>query len=185
MTDEILREADSKMRKTVESLTKGLAGVRSGRASPSLLDGLRIDYHGVPTPLKQIASVVVPEARLIVIQPWDKTQLGNIEKAILKSDLGLNPANDGAVIRLPVPPLTEDRRKELVKLVRKRVEEARISLRNERRDALEKLRHQEKEKLISADQSKRAGDQLQKLLDRFVLEADGIGQAKENELMEV
>lgn len=185
MTDDILREADGKMRKSVEALSKGLSGIRSGRANAGLVEGLRVDYHGTPTPLKQMAAIAAPEARLIVIQPWDKTQLGNIEKAILKSDLGLNPANDGSVIRLPVPPLTEDRRKDLVKLVRKRVEDARIALRNVRRDSLEQIRHREKEKQVSADESKRAGDQLQKLLDRFVLEAEGIGEAKEKELMEV
>lgn len=185
MTDDILRDADGRMRKTVEALTKNLSSIRSGRASAGLVEGLRVDYHGVPTPLKQIAAIVVPEARLLVIQPWDKTSIGAIEKAILKSDLGLNPASDGIVIRLPVPALTEDRRKDLVKLVKKRVEEGRVALRNIRRDSLDQLRRREKEKEISADESKRASDQLQKLLDRFMVETDEIGHAKEKELLEV
>lgn len=185
MVNEVLLEAETKMRKTVEVLSKELAAVRTGRASPALVEHIRVDYFGVPTPVQQVAGVSVPDPKMILIQPWDRGILGAIEKAILKSDLGLNPVNDGNVIRLPIPPLTEERRKDLVKMVRKRVEEGRIALRNVRRDAMEEFRKLEKDKEISADDSKRAQDQLQKLTNAFTAEIDKVGQSKEAELLEI
>lgn len=181
----VLRLADSQMKKAVEALGRELMTLRSGRATPALVENLRVDYHGIPTPLNQIASIMVPEARLVVIQPWDRSSLGNIEKAILKSDLGLNPSNDGHVLRLVIPPLSEERRRSLVKVVRQRLEESRVELRNLRRGALEELRKQEKDKQISADEQKRAADKLQALVDSFIDEVNRLGQAKEAELLEI
>ena len=183
--EQVLLNADAKMRKAVEVLKSELATIRTGRAHPGLVEHLMVDYHGTPVPLNQIAGIGVPEARLLVIQPWDKQILPNIEKAILKSDLGLNPRNDGKVIRLSVPPLSEERRHELIKIVRRRVEEGKIAIRNVRRDAIEELRKLEKDKQISQDDHKRTLDQLQKLTDRFIAEQDEIGRAKEKEVMEV
>lgn len=185
MVSQVHSEAETKMRKAEEALKKDLAAIRTGRANPSLVEHVRVDYYGTPTPVQQVANVSVPDPRMIVIQPWDRGMLAVIEKAILKSDLGLMPTNDGNVIRLPVPPLTEDRRKELVKMVRKRVEEARISLRNIRREAMEEFRKMEKDKELSADDDKRAQDQLQKLTNAFTAEVDKIGQSKESELLEI
>lgn len=185
MVNRVHAEVEIRMRKAVEALRKELAAVRTGRASPALVEHIRVDYYGVPTPIQQVAGVSVPDPRMIMIQPWDKTMLGAIEKAILKSDLGLTPANDGNIIRLPVPPLTEERRKDLVKMVRRRVEEGRVALRNIRRDALEEFRKMEKEKQISVDENKRAQDQLQKLTNAFTAEVDNLGQSKEAELLEI
>lgn len=185
MVTEVLVEADGRMRKAVEALQKTLSTIRTGRANPGLVEHLRVEYYGVPTPLNQIASIATPEPRLLVIQPWDKRALGAIEKAILKSDLGLNPTNDGNIIRLPIPHLTEERRKELIRLVGKRVEDGRVALRNIRRDALEQLREKQKNKEISEDEQKRAAEQLQKLIDRYIAEAEEINKAKETELWEV
>ncbi len=185
MIEQILSETDSKMKKAVEALTRDLAGIRTGRASPALVDHIRVDYHGVPTPLNQLASVAVPEAKMIVIQPWDRTSIRSIEKAILKSDLGLNPTSDSNVIRITIPPLTEERRKELIKVVHKRLEEARIALRNIRRDSIEKLKQSEKNKEISQDQNTRAAAQLQKLTDSFIEIVNSTGKDKEREIMEV
>lgn len=185
MVNRVHAEVEIRMRKAVEALRKELAAVRTGRASPALVEHIRVDYYGVPTPMQQVAGVSVPDPRMIMIQPWDKTMLGAIEKAILKSDLGLTPANDGNIIRLPVPPLTEERRKDLVKMVRRRVEEGRVALRNIRRDALEEFRKMEKEKQISVDENKRAQDQLQKLTNAFTAEVDNLGQSKEAELLEI
>jgi ribosome recycling factor len=159
--------------------------VRTGRANPSLVEHLRVDYYGTPTPLQQLASVSVPEARLLTIQPWDKGSLEAIEKAIQKSDLGLNPSNDGNIIRLAIPPLTEERRKDLVKVVHKKIEDGRVAIRNIRRDAHEMLREFKKEKEISEDAEFGAQEELQKVTDRFIADADRIGQEKETELMEV
>ncbi len=185
MVNQVLSETETKMRKAVDALKKDLAAVRTGRASPSLVEHVRVDYYGVPTPIQQMAAVSVPDPRMIVIQPWDRGSLQIIEKALLKSDLGLTPTNDGNVIRLPVPALTEERRKDLVKVVRKRVEEGRIALRNIRRDALEEFRKEEKDKEISADENKRAQDQLQKLTNAHTAEVDKLGQSKEAELLEI
>lgn len=185
MVSEILSNADVKMGKTVEVLQRELATIRTGRASPALVEQIRVDYYGVPTPLGQMATISVPEARLLVIQPWDKGSLSSIEKAILKSGLGLNPANDGDVIRLSIPQLTEERRKELVRVVRKRVEEGRVAIRNVRRETMEQLRDLARNKEISEDEQKRALELLQRLTDRFIEESDSIAQDKEAEVLEI
>lgn len=185
MIADVLSDAESKMQKAVEVLSKDLAGVRTGRASPSLVDRLSVEYYGTATPLNQLANVAVPEPRLLVIQPWDKTALAAIEKAILKSDLGLTPSSDGKVIRLAIPPLTEERRRDLVKISRRRVEEARVAVRNVRREAHDDLRDLEKEKLISEDEFRRANEQLQKLTDAMIDQVDQVGQKKEAEILEV
>ena len=182
---ETIADGQDRMVKAIEALKRDLATVRTGRANPALVDNVRVDYYGTPTPLKQLASVTVPEARLLTIQPWDKGSLPAIEKAIQKSDLGLNPSSDGNVIRLAIPPLTEERRKELVKVVHKKIEEGRVEIRNIRRDAHEMLRDFKKEKDISEDQEFSAQEDLQKVTDRFIADADKIGQEKEAELLEV
>lgn len=185
MEQEQLKDAKSRMRKAVEALVHELATVRTGRASPGIVEHLRVEYYGAPTPLNQLATITAPDARLLVIQPYDRTSIGAIEKAILKSDLGLTPNNDGAVIRLAVPPLTEERRRELVKHVRKRVEEARVAVRNIRRDVHEQLRRQEHEHAISQDALHRGETELQKLTDEHIEEIDRIGEEKEKELLTV
>ncbi|HEY7801255.1 MAG TPA: ribosome recycling factor [Dehalococcoidia bacterium] len=183
--DDTLRDAEHRMQSAVGSLDRDLETVRTGRARPSLVEGLKVEYYGSPTPLNQLAAINSPEPRLITIAPWDKTQLGTIEKAIQKSDLGLNPTNDGNIIRLVVPALTEDRRKDLVKVVHKKAEEGRVAVRNVRRDSLDELRKLQHEKTISDDEERRAQDRLQKLTDRYVAEIDKHGQTKEQELLEV
>ncbi|MBI1885307.1 MAG: ribosome recycling factor [Chloroflexi bacterium] len=185
MIDDALADAKQRMVKAVEALRRELATIRTGRASPGLVEGLKADYYGTPTPLKQIASISTPEARLIVIQPWDKQSISAIEKAIQKSDLGLTPANDGNVIRLTIPQLTEDRRKELAKLVRRRVEEGRVAVRNVRRDDHEELRALQRDHKISEDDLHRAEHELQKLTDEFIKEIDKVGEEKEAELLAV
>ena len=185
MIQENLTDAEERMGKAVEALRRDLATVRTGRANPALVEHIRVDYYGTPTPLQQLATVAVPEARLLTIQPWDKGSLGAIEKAIQKSDLGLNPNNDGSIIRLAIPPLTEDRRKEMVRTVHKKVEEGRVAVRNIRRDAHEMLRDLLKEKEISQDQEHNAQEELQKVTDRFIKQADVLGEDKEKELLEV
>lgn len=173
------------MQKAVEALRHELATVRTGRASVGLVEHLRVDYYGTPTPLNQLATISVPDARLIVIQPYDRGGLGAIEKAILKSDLGLTPSNDGAVIRLSIPPLTEERRRDLVKHVRKRVEEARVAIRNIRRDVHDQMRKLEHEHEISQDELHRSENELQKLTDEKIKEVDRVGEEKEQELLSV
>lgn len=185
MIDETLADAETRMGKAVDALRRDLATVRTGRASPGLVEHLHVDYYGTSTPLNQLASIAVPEARLLAIQPWDKGSLDAIEKAIQKSNLGLNPSNDGTIIRLVIPQLTEDRRKDLVRVVHKKVEDGRVAIRNVRRDAHEMLRDLQREKEISEDEEHRAQEQLQKVTDRFVGEADAVGQEKERELLEV
>jgi ribosome recycling factor len=185
MIQETQKDAEDRMAKAIEALRRELATIRTGRANPSLVDHLKVDYYGTPTPLKQLATVSVPEARLLTIQPWDKGSLGAIEKAIQKSDLGLTPNNDGSIIRLAIPQLTEDRRKELVKLVHKKVEEGRVAIRNIRRDAHSMLRELLHAKDISEDQERNAQEDLQKVTDRFIADADTVGQEKEQELLEV
>jgi ribosome recycling factor len=185
MIDDTLRDAEHRMQSAVTALDRDLDTVRTGRARPALVEGVKIEYYGTPTPLNQVATINAPEPRLITIQPWDKTQLGTIEKAIQKSDLGLNPTNDGNIIRLVVPALTEDRRKELVKVVHKKVEEGRVAVRNVRRDSLEELRKLQHDKTISDDDERRAQERLQKLTDRYVGEIDKHGHQKEQELLEV
>lgn len=185
MIDETMKDAEHRMQSAVGALDRELDAVRTGRARPALVESLKVEYYGTPTPLNQMATINAPEPRLITIQPWDKTQLGTIEKAIQKSDLGVNPTNDGNIIRIVIPPLTEDRRKELVKIVHKKVEEARVSVRNVRRDSLEHLRKAQHDKEITDDDERRAQERLQKVTDRFVAEVDRHGQEKEKELLEV
>lgn len=182
--DDVLRGADTKMQKATEVLRNELSTIRTGRASPSLIEHVRVDYHGVPMPLNQIANISAPEARLLVIQPWERQILSNVEKAILKSDLGLNPNNDGNVIRLVIPQLTEERRTQLVKVVRRRVEEGRVAVRNIRREALEKLRELKEKKEMSEDEQKRAMSRLQQITDGFIESIEQIAKDKESELLE-
>jgi ribosome recycling factor len=185
MTDNILKNADSKMKKTIEALTKELSSIRTGRASPALVEHIKIDYHGVITPLIQLASISVPEPKTIAIHPWDRSIINTIDKAILKSDLGLNPVNDGTNIRINLPALTEERRKDLIKAVHKRLEESRITIRNLRRESIDELKAAEKNKDISQDQSIRASEQLQKLTDSYIESINRIGKDKESEILEV
>ena len=182
---EVLEEGDQRNKRSVEALRRELITVRTGRANPALIENAMVDYYGTSTPLNQLASVTVAEARLLVVQPWDRQSLPAVEKAIQKLSIGLNPITDGNVLRLAIPQLTEDRRKELVRLVRKKVEDGRVEVRNIRRDVLEQLRAMEREKEISQDEGKRAQDQLQKMTDLYVAEMDGLGADKEKEVMEV
>ena len=185
MVSDILGNISQKMQSSLSLLKRELAGIRTGRASPALIEHIKVEYAGVPTPLNHLAGISAPAARLLVIQPWDKNSLRDIEKAILKSDIGLTPSSDGNVIRLNVPPLTEERRHELTKLVKKRLEERKIAVRNLRREAMDELKGLEKNKELSQDELKRTLDKLQKLTDGFIAEAEQIGTAKEAELMEV
>ena len=183
MVQEQINDAKARMHKAVEALKAELASVRSGRASTGLVDHIKADYYGIPTPLNQIATITTPDARLIVITPFDKGAMGAIEKAILKSDLGLTPTNDGTVIRLSIPPLTEDRRRDLAKHVRKRVEDARVAVRNVRRDIHDHIRQIEHEHQISQDDLHRSETDLQKLTDEQIKEVDSIGEEKEKDLL--
>ncbi len=185
MIEDVLSDASSRMGKTIETLKRDLATVRTGRATPALVDSIKVEYYGTPTPLKQIATISAPEARLLVIQPWDNSTIGEIKKAIQRSELGLNPSSDGNLIRLSIPPLSEERRKELVKVVHKKAEDGRVALRNIRRDALEMLRELEREKDISQDEQKRAQERLQEITDKFIAEAGKAAEAKEAELLEI
>ena len=185
MTTEILTTADRKMARAVEVMERDLQGVRTGRASTALVERIHVDYYGTQTPLNQLAGINVPEPHQIVIQPWDRSVLGAIEKAIIKSDIGLTPNVDGTVVRLNVPPLTEERRKELVRLVHKRMEEARIEIRNLRREAADSLKKEERDGVLGADEIHRQLDSLQQLTDQFVAEIDRIGSHKEQEVLEV
>jgi len=181
---EILHNTDDKMKKAVESVNREFSEVRTGRASPNLVEGLHIDYYGTPTLLKQLASISVPDAHLIVIQPWDVAAIGEIEKAILKSNLGVNPSNDGKLIRLSIPPLSKERRQELVKVVHKMTEEGRVSLRTIRREAKEAVEKLEKDKLIPEDDKFRGIDELQKLVDKYITKVDELLKSKEKETLE-
>ena len=185
MTDKILKNADSMMKKSIEALSKELATIRTGRASPALVEHIKVDYQGTMTPLIQLASISVPEPKMILIKPWDRTAINSIDKAILKSELGLNPVNDGNVVRISIPMLTEERRKDLIKIIHKRLEESRVQIRNFRRDAHDELKKAEKNKEISQDQNTRAMEQLQKLTDIAVENINKIGRDKEAELLEV
>ena len=185
MVTNTLLSAEERMKATVAGLKKELATLRTGRATPALVEHIKVDYNGVPTPLNQLASISVPEARLLVIHPWDKSSINEISKAIQKSELGLNPASDGNVIRIAVPPLSEERRQEMTKLVRKRAEERRVSIRNLRHEAMNRLKDLEKNKEISQDDQKRAETQLQKLTDSYIATVDQVAKDKETELMEV
>lgn len=185
MIDEVLKDAKARMEKSIASTQTELSRIRTGRASLALLDTVRVNYYGNLVPLKQVANLAVPEPRLITIQPWDKSLLGEIEKAILKADLGITPNNNGHMIRLPIPPLTEERRKELVRIVHQLGEEGRIAIRNIRRDAIEQLKKLQKEKKISEDDERIAEQNVQKTTDEFIKKIDQVIKAKEAEIMEV
>ncbi|MDO9334445.1 MAG: ribosome recycling factor [Dehalococcoidales bacterium] len=179
-----LTGADQKMRKSLEVVQRELVTIRTGRASPALIEHMKVDYAGSVLPLNQLASITTPNANMLVVQPWDKSSMNIIEKAILKSDLGLTPINDGRMIRINIPPLSEERRQELLKVVRRRIEEGKIAIRNVRRDALEDLKTQEKDKDISQDELKHLQNQLQKLTDAFTVRIEQAGKDKEKEVME-
>lgn len=185
MIDYVKAEVEGKMKKALEALKRDLQSMRTGRASPSLVEPLKVDYYGAPTPLQQLAAVSVPEARQILIKPYDVSSIKAIEKAIQTSELGLTPSNDGKVIRLNIPPLTEERRREMTKLVKKRTEEAHIAVRNIRQQGNKDLEELEQEKLITEDQHKRGKEMLQKLTDQYIEQADAMGKKKESEVMEV
>ncbi|MFC2030743.1 ribosome recycling factor [Chloroflexota bacterium] len=185
MINEVLGELRERMQKSVEALQDDFLSLRTGRASPALVEKLPIEYYGTMTPLNQMASIAVPEPRLLVIRPWDPSALPDIERALLRSDLGLTPMNDGKLIRLNIPRLTEERRRELVKVVAKRSEEARISVRNLRRDALQDLKEFEQEKMISEDDFYRGKDKVQDLTNEFIEKIDEMGKRKEEEVMEI
>lgn len=185
MIDEVLEDIRQRMAKSVDALHEDLLGIRTGRASPALVEKLPVEVYGMVMPLNQLASIAVPEARLLVIRPWDPSALSDIERAIQKSDLGLTPMNDGKLIRLNIPRLTEERRRELVKVVSKRVEEARVAVRNLRRDGLQDLKDYEKEKMISEDDFYLGKDKVQELTDEFIEKVDEIGKNKEAEVMEI
>ena len=185
MVADLFADAERRMQKAVEALKQDLGSIRTGRASSALIERIYVDYYGTPTPINQVASITVPEARLLVIQPWDRKLLTDIEKAIQKSDLGINPSNDGQVIRLSIPPMNEERRRELAKTLHKRLDEHKVAIRNVRRDVQDKLRDREKKKEISEDELKRSTERLQKLTDRYVDEMDKVGKTKEQEILEV
>ena len=182
---ELLAQEETRMDKSIEALKHEFASIRTGRASVSLLDKVMVDYYGTPSPINQVANISVPEPRMILIAPWDKSMIGAIEKAILQSDLGLNPGNDGAQIRLVIPQLTEERRKEIVKVVHKKAEDAKVAIRNIRRDVLGDIKALLKEKEISEDDDRRASEDIQKITDKFVAEVEKRLAAKEAELMKV
>ena len=185
MTADLFGDAERRMQKAVDALKQDLGAIRAGRASATLVDRITIEYYGAPTPINQIASISVPEARLLVIQPWDRKLLVDIEKAIQKSDLGINPTNDGQVIRLNIPPMSEDRRRDLVKTLHKKLDEHKVAVRNIRRDVQDKLREREKKKEVSEDELKRSTEKLQKLTDRYIEDMDKVGKTKEVEILEV
>lgn len=185
MIKEVIQESEAHMKGVIESVKREFAAVRTGRANAAILDRVTVDYYGTPTHLTQLANVSVPEARLLLIQPWDKSIMGAVEKAILKADLGLNPSNDGTVIRLVIPQLTEERRKDLVKVVKKEAEEKRVVIRNLRRDTNEKLKALEKDAKVPEDEVKKGLDDVQKLTDRYIIEIEKLLEHKEKEIMEV
>ena len=184
MVDEVLPQAEARMRKAIDALHKEVTRIRTGRAAPSLVEQLEVDAYGTPTPLLQLGSISAPEPRLIVIQPWDRSLIKAIEKAIVASDLNMTPNNDGTVIRLQIPTLTEERRRDLVKQLHKKIEEGRVEIRTLRRHAHDELRTKAKDAGVSADDTKRLEGQLQKLTDRYVMLADEVGETKEKELLE-
>ena len=185
MIDPILRDAESKMGKSVDHLGSELTSIRTGRANPALIDKIMVPYYGTPTPLNQLAQISAPEPRLLVVQVYDKSQIGAIEKALRTSEQGLNPASDGQVIRVPIPPLTEERRREYVKLVKQKAEEARVAIRNVRRDELHRLEQMQKNGEVAEDDSKRASARLQKTVDSHIEKIDALASRKEHEVMEV
>jgi ribosome recycling factor len=185
MLNDVYIEAKTRMKGAIQSLEEDLAGIRTGRANPALVEKMQVEYYGSPTPLQQLASIGVPEPRMLLIRPFDPATLRDIERAILASDLGLTPNSDGKAIRLNLPPLTEERRRELVKIVKNRVEDARVAIRNVRRDNIKDLRDFENEKMISEDDLKRGEQELQKITDGFIEDVNAIGERKETEVLEV
>ena len=185
MIKEIVKDAEARMRGAIQALEEDLSGIRTGRANPALVEKLQVEYYGMPTALMQLATISVPEPRVLLIRPFDPTTLKTIERGILASDLGLTPNNDGKVIRLTLPVLTEERRRDLVKVVHHRLEEARVAIRNVRRDLVKDLRDFEKEKMISEDELKQGEEELQKLTDKMIQQIDTIGEHKQKEIMEV
>ncbi|MFQ5882091.1 MAG: ribosome recycling factor [Candidatus Methylomirabilales bacterium] len=184
MVKDVLNRAEAAMKKGVEAIDKDFAGVRTGRASTALLEGITVECYGTFTPLKQVATLAIPETRLMTIQPWDQSLVPAIEKAILKSDLGITPSSDGRVIRIAIPPLTEERRKDLVRVVRRMAEEGRVAIRNARRDANEKLKALEREKQVSQDEMKKGAESVQRLTDKYIKEIDAALAHKEKEILE-
>lgn len=185
MINEIKQDSEKRMKKTIEALHSDMSKIRTGRANASLLDHVMVDYYGSPTPLSQVANITTSDSRTILVTPWEKSMVPAIEKAILNSDLGLNPATAGTAIRVPMPPLTEERRKELIKVVRHEGEQGRVSIRNIRRDANNQLKELVKEKAISEDDERRAAEAIQKLTDRYISEVDAVLAEKEKDLMEI
>jgi ribosome recycling factor len=185
MINDILADSEDRMKKTIDHLLGDFASLRAGRANPAMLDKIMVNYYGEPTPINQLANINVPEARLLVIQPWDKGSIADIEKAIMKSDLGITPSNDGNVIRLAIPQLTEERRKDVVKVVKKRAEEAKVAIRNIRREANDLIKASEKDKLVSEDESKKGLDSIQKVTDKSIKDVDQVLLAKEKDILEV
>jgi ribosome recycling factor len=181
----VLSDVSAKMDRAIDALNRELGTLRTGRATPSLIENVSVDYYGTPTPLNQIASITAPDARAIMVQPWDKQALQEIEKSLMKSDMGFNPSNDGNIITVPIPPLNQERRQELVRLLKKKLEDGKVSVRNVRRDGLESLRKMEKDKSISQDENRRAQDQLQKTTDGHTKQIDQVGTAKEAEILQV
>ena len=182
---EILSNVEDRMGKAVEAMRRELSSLRTGRASPVLVENITVDYYGVPTPLNQLASISIPEARLIIIQPWDKNSLQSIEKSLMRSDLGLNPSNDGNIIRIPIPPLSQERRQEMARVLKRRAEDGKVAVRNIRRDALEELRSLERNKAASQDDVRRAQEQLQRITDGHIDQIDQLSSAKEAEILQV
>lgn len=181
----ILQEVERKMGRSLDALQRELASLRTGRATPSLIENVAVDYYGSPTPLKQLATITAPDARAILVQPWDRQSLRDIEKSLMRSELGFNPSNDGNTITVPIPPLNQERRQELVRLLKRKIEEGKVSIRNVRRDGLESLRKLERDKAISQDQNRRSQEQLQKTTDARIKDIDLVAAAKEAEIMQV
>lgn len=185
MIDDITNETDSGMKKAIDSFKRDLQKIRTGRANAAMLDGIKVDYYGTPTPVNQVATVQVVDARLITVKPWEKTMIPIIDKAIRASDLGINPVADSELVRLPVPPLTQDRRRELAKVVGKQAEEARVAVRSARRDAMDMLKDAEKDKQITEDERKKGEKNVQDLTDKYVAQIEDVSKAKEKEIMEL
>lgn len=183
--EDVLADVERRMNRSMEALERELATLRTGRATPSLVENINVDYYGSPTPLKQIASISAPDARAIMIQPWDRQALRDIERSLMQSEMGFNPSNDGNIITVPIPALNQERRQELVRLLKRKIEEGKVSVRNVRRDGLESLRKLERDKAISQDQNRRSQDQLQKTTDSFIRSMDQVSTSKEAEIMQV
>ena len=183
--ESVLGETERKMDSSITALKRELSAIRTGRATPALIENVPVDYYGVSTPLNQIASISTPDARAIMVQPWDKQALQEIEKSLIKSDMGFNPSNDGTIITVPIPPLTQERRQELVRLLKRKLEESKVSIRNVRRDGIDSLRKLERAKSISQDENRRTQEQLQKSTDNHVKIVDELGASKETEILQV